>query len=76
MKKLAEMSKAKKSSHHKEMLNSVLPNIIIKNLNKDDDLELDIEWLLLIQQAKDLGLTVEEIKHFFRTIQETNLEIH
>lgn len=28
---------------------------------------LDKEWLQLIIQAKSLGLTVEEIRHFFHT---------
>lgn len=77
MKKLAEMTKAKKSIHHKEeILNSVLPNVMIKNVFQDEEFELDLEWLHLIQQAKDIGLTVEEIKYYLRTTQDTNLEIH
>ena len=31
-----------------------------------DDIELDVEWVELISEARELGITMEEIQQFLR----------
>ncbi|MBU5267161.1 anti-repressor SinI family protein [Virgibacillus proomii] len=35
-------------------------------------ISLDVEWVELIKQARTLGVPMEEIRRFLRTVQEYN----
>ena len=44
----------------------------MEKLNKVFDNELDKEWLQLIYEAKQLGLSSKEIKDFYNKIKNDN----
>ncbi|WP_339147774.1 MULTISPECIES: anti-repressor SinI family protein [unclassified Sutcliffiella] len=38
-----------------------------------DTVDLDLEWVELILEAKDLGITDEEIRRFFEEVKKENV---
>jgi DNA-binding transcriptional MerR regulator len=42
------------------------------SLVENQESNIDVEWKRLIQEAQSIGLTVEEIRDFFRSKQKQN----
>lgn len=39
--------------------------------SESKDVALDLEWVILIKQAKLLGLTLEEVREFLQNVKES-----
>lgn len=42
----------------------------VRVINESDTKELDREWIALMKQAKELGLTTQDIRKFFKNNQQ------
>lgn len=48
---------------------TVLNQLIVDVKNKDE--ELDMAWVSLIVEAKEAGLTINEIRHFLNSFRQS-----